>query len=108
MNDILISTVPNELPKMIAEKAKKIVSKIVSAYCGQLLSVFVASGLQLIVPPAMAFLRKTKCDELYSEAPIGNVPLKYDTGYMIRDLFLQCLHPFQIDIKAMKTDSVIL
>jgi hypothetical protein len=75
------STVPNKLPKVIAEKGKRVVGKIVSADLGQLVTVvccFSASG----VPPAMIFPRKRMYNELYSGAPIETLPLISDTGFM--------------------------
>jgi hypothetical protein len=79
MDESGISTVPNKLPKVTVEKGKRIVGKIVSADRGQLVTVvccFSASGVY--VPPAI-FPRKRMCNELYSEAPIGTLPLISDT-----------------------------
>jgi hypothetical protein len=61
MDESGISTLPNKLPKVIAEKGKRLVDKIVSADRGQLVTFvccFSASGVY--VPPAMIFPRK-KC-----------------------------------------------
>jgi hypothetical protein len=104
-----LSTVPNKLTKVIAEKGKRIVGKIVSADRGQLLTVvccFSRSGVY--VPPAIIFPRKRMCNELYSEAPIGTLSLMSDTGYMKKDLFVQWLHHFQNNVKATETDPVLL
>jgi hypothetical protein len=70
-----ISTVPNKLPKVTAEKGKRLVGKIVSADRGQLVTVvccFGASGI--CVPPAVIFPLKIMCNELYSESRIGTLP----------------------------------
>jgi hypothetical protein len=47
------------------------------------------------------------CNELYSEAPIGTLPLISDTGYMKRDISLQWLHHFQNNVKATVTEPVL-
>jgi hypothetical protein len=52
MEESGISTVPNKLPKVIAERGKRIVGKIVYADCGQLVSVvccFSASGVYMFL-----------------------------------------------------------
>jgi hypothetical protein len=88
MDESGFSTVPNKLPKVIAEEGKIHVGKIVSANRGQLITVvcsLIASGV--CVPPAMIFPRKRMCDVLYSKAPIGTLPLISDTGYMKKRSF---------------------
>jgi hypothetical protein len=70
-----ISTVLNKLPKVIAEEGR-LMGKIVSADRGQLLTVvccFSASGIYF--PPAVIFPCKRMCNELFSEVPIGTLPL---------------------------------
>jgi hypothetical protein len=47
-------------------------------------------------------------NELYSQAPIGTLPLISDTGYMNTDLFVQWLHHFQNNVKATELDPVLL
>jgi hypothetical protein len=89
MDESGMSTVPNKLPNVIAEKGKRLVGKIVPADRGQLLTViccFSASGIYVL--PAMIFPRKRMCNELYSEAPVGTLPLISDTGYMNTDLLV--------------------
>jgi hypothetical protein len=109
MDESGISTVPSKLPKVIAERDKRLVGKIVSTDCGQLVTVaccFSVSGVY--VPPPMIFPCKRMCNKLYSEAPIGTVPLMSDTGYMNTDLLMQWLRHFQNNVKAMETDPVLL
>jgi hypothetical protein len=109
MDESGISTVPIKLSKVISEKRQKDVGKIVSTDRGQLVTVvccFSASGVY--VPPAIIFPRKRMCNELYSEAPIGTLPLISDTGYMNTDLLVQQLHHFLNNAKATETDPVLL
>jgi hypothetical protein len=104
-----ISTVPNKLPKVTAEKGKRVVGKVVSADRGRLVTFvccFSASGVY--VPPAMIFPRKRMCNELYSEAPIGTLHMISDTGYTNTDLLVQWLHHFQNNVKEAETGPVLL
>jgi adenine/guanine phosphoribosyltransferase-like PRPP-binding protein len=90
MDESDILTVLNKLLEVIAEKGKRLVGKIVSAYRRQLVTVVCClSTSGIYVPPAMIFARKRMCNELYSEAPIGTLPLISDTRYMNTDLFVQ-------------------
>jgi hypothetical protein len=85
------------------------VGKIVSTGRGQLVTVvcsFSASGVY--VPPAMIFPHKRMCNKLYSEVPIGTLPLIPDTGYMKKDVFVQWLHYFQNNVNETESDSVLL
>ena len=65
MDETGVSTVPNKVPKVYAEKGKRAVSKIVSADRGQLVTaVCWISASGLYVPPALIFPRKRKNEEL--------------------------------------------
>ena len=109
MDETGVSTVPNKVPKVYAEKGKRAVSKVVSADRGQLVTaVCCISASGLYVPPALIFPRKRKKEELYREAPPGTLAMISDSGYMNTDLFVEWLEHFQVFVKSSQEDPVLL
>ena len=104
-----LSTVPDKVAKVYAEKGKRAVSKIVSADRGQLVTaVCCISASGLYVPPALIFPRQRKTEELYREAPPGTLAMISDSGCMTTDLFVEWLEHFQAFVKSSQEDPVLL
>ena len=109
MDETGVSTVPNKVPKVYAEKGKRAVSKLVSADRGQLVTaVCCISASGLYVPPALIFPRKRKNEELYCEVPPGILAMISDSGYTNTDLFVEWLEHFQVFVKSSQEDPVLL
>lgn len=109
MDETGLTTVPNKLPKVFAQKGKKCVSKIVSAERGQLVTaVCCMSASGGWVPPALIFPRKRMKDDLFFGAPSGTLKLISDSGYMNTDLFLVWIKHFFSFVKPTKDEPALL
>ena len=109
MDETGVSTVPGKVPKVYAEKGKRVVSKMVSADRGQVVTaVCCISASGLYVPPALIFPRKRKNEELYREAPPGTLAMISDSGHMTTELFVEWLEHFQVFVQSSQEDPVLL
>ncbi|CAG4949738.1 unnamed protein product [Parnassius apollo] len=109
MDETGLQTVPNKLPKVYAQKGKKVVGKIVSAERGQTVTAVCCMGATgSFVPPALIFSRKRKNPALMIGAPDDCLPLVSDSGYMNSDLFVQWLNHFIQMVRPSKDVPVLL
>ena len=98
MDETGVSTVPNRLPKIVSQKGKKTVNKIVSGERGITTTVVCSmSAAGNFIPPVIIFRRKRMKDELMDQAPAGSLGLcrPNDSGYMNSDVFPEFLRHFQ-------------
>lgn len=109
MDETGLSTVPNKLPKVLATKGKKLVSKVSSGERGQLITaVCCVSSSGIYVPPALIFPRKRLKDELYLNAPPGTLKLISDSGFINTDLFYKWIVHFKNFTKPSAESPVLL
>nr|XP_029732067.1 uncharacterized protein LOC115268161 [Aedes albopictus] len=109
MDETGLSTVPNCPPKVISSTGKKAVGKISSAERGELTTAVCAmSAAGNYVPPALIFKRKRRNPLLLKGTPPGSLLIVSDTGYINGSLFLEWLEHFQKEVKASKSDPVLL
>ncbi|XP_021695334.1 uncharacterized protein LOC110675220 [Aedes aegypti] len=88
MDETGMSTVPNNVPKVVSATGKKAVGKISSAERGELVTAVCAMSAQgSYVPPVLIFKRKRQKPELMNGAPPGSKMFISDSGYINSDLF---------------------
>lgn len=109
MDETGMSTVPNNVPKVVSATGKKAVGKISSGERGELVTAVCAISAQgSYVPPALIFKRKRQKPELMDGAPCGSKMFISDTGYINSDLFYEWVEHFQVSTKATKENPVLL
>lgn len=109
MDESGLSTVPNKIPKVFAQKGKKLVGKVVSGERGQTITIVCCmSPTGIFVHPAMIFPRKRMKPELYYGAPHGTLPLISDSGYMNSEIFIDWLKHFQAFVKSCEDNPTLL
>lgn len=109
MDETGMSTVPNNVPKVVSTSGKKAVGKISSAERGELITAVCAmSAVGDYVPPVLIFRRKRQKPELLNGAPPGTEMFVSDSGYINSDLFFQWIQHFQKHTNATKENPVLL
>lgn len=109
MDETSVLTVPNKLPKVLSQKGKKTVGKIVSSERGQLITgVCCMSAGGKFVPPALIFPRKKRKAELIDGAPPGTLLLTSDSGFITSDLFVEWLQHFKQQENVSKENPALI
>lgn len=109
MDETGMLTVSNKIPKVLAPKGKKSVSKIVSGERGQLITaVCCASAAGYFVPPRLIYPRKRGKRELLFGSPPGTIMMTSDSGLINSDLFLLWLKHFKKHVKPTREKPVLL
>lgn len=104
-----MSTVPNNVPKVVSATGKKAVGKISSAERGELVTAVCAMSAQgSYVPPVLIFKRKRQKPELMNGAPPGSKMFISDSGYINSDLFHEWVQHFRNNTNATKENPVLL
>lgn len=90
MDETVLSTVPVKTPKILTPTGKKTICKIARSERGETITAECCmSATGVFVPTALIIPRKRMKHLLFKDAPIGNLALVTETGYMNSDFFLQ-------------------
>lgn len=104
-----VSTVPNRLPKVLSQRGKRTVSKVVSGERGVTTTLVCSmNAAGNFIPPVIIFRRKRLKAELTDGAPAGSLVLCSDSGYMNSDLFPEYLQHFCRHTRPSSNQPILL
>jgi hypothetical protein len=104
-----VQTVPQKLPKVLAKKGQRQVSKIVSAERGESVTVvYCMSPTGIFIPPFLLFPRKRMNTMLTESIPIGSKAIANGSGYMTKEIFPVYLQHLVDHTHASERDPILL
>ncbi|XP_047121411.1 MFS-type transporter clz9-like [Schistocerca piceifrons] len=109
LDETSTSTVPDRLPKVVAQKGSKQISQATSGEHGVLVTTCcIISAGGTFLPPAMTFRRVHFKQHMISNAPTGTLGLATKTGWMNSKLFVDVMKHFINKSSSSKDNPALL
>lgn len=109
VDETALSTVPSKHGKVLSRRGRHQVGTLTSTERGSTTTgVFCVSAAGRWVPPMLLFRRKRMSDLLSQGAPPGTFIKCNESGWMIKESFVDYLHHFIDSVKPTKEDPVLL